>query len=1190
MSREKISFTPDQQKAIENDGGSLLVSAAAGSGKTKVLVERLLRKITDLNKKVNIDNFLVITYTKAAAAELRGKIIDEISKRLAEEPENRHLKKQLNLCYRAGIGTIHSFCTAILRENAQYLGISPDFRVADENESGILKQSALDKVLEKRYETEKNGSGFFALVDTMSAGRDDRKLMEIVLDTHSKLQCHPYLQRWIEKEKKLFSDCHSLDAAETPWGKILINKARRTAIYWVGKIKELLAEGETHPDFLKAYGDSLGETLCGLESFNAALDKGWNEARAKAAIPFPRAKNLSGYEETKNVRKKCQAEMKKTAAIFENSSGELMEDMQAVKPRIDALFDLVTDFDREYAAEKLKRGLLDFSDLEHFAAKLLVQPDTMKPTDIAVGISQRFEEIMVDEYQDVNAVQELIFGAVSKNGQNLFMVGDVKQSIYRFRLADPTIFLEKYRKFKSADEAAEGEERKVILSKNFRSRAGVLEAANYVFKNVMSVEFGEMDYTPAEYLYAGAEYPENDESAVELCVIDMDGYESDDGEEAPQKTEYEAAFAAKRIAELIKNGRVSDGKGGMRRVKYGDIAILMRSVKNKSAQYSAALQSCGIPTSIEKSSGFFETVEISVIVSLLSVIDNPHQDIPLISAMRSPIYGFTADELAEIRVVDKEGDFYSALKKTAETNEKCRRFLDELFEYRSIAPDMPTDKLIWHIYNKTGMLGIMGAMPSGDIRYNNLMRFFKCAGDYEKAGYKGLFQFITYIRKMMENGEELPGEATGGETDAVKIMSIHKSKGLEYPIVFLADTAKKFNRADSMKPLLIHPELGVGAKRLDLDRKIEYPTISRMAVAEKINSEMMAEELRVLYVALTRAKEKLIMLCTYANGEKELKKLAKDADAPVQPQVLANTKSMADWILLTALKRQESTVLHFGEGFVPCDCGDSRWSIRFIRGETEKTEAFEERGPEEKKESGEAESVSALKRKMEFEYPYKIAVNMPTKLTATEIKGHFFDAEAAEEAESISWRKAEADMAKPGFITGEKGITAAEKGTIMHTVMQYIDMKSCSSRKEIEDELCRLKERGIITDEQAKYVSPERIYKFFTTNIGQRVLKADRVEREFKFLLLVPSNDLVPNTGDEEILLQGVIDCFICEGDEITIIDYKTDYINDGNIEEKTELYRNQLEIYAKAITKITGKKVKDMVIYFFSSNMEVNL
>ena len=1063
MSSTGHRFTPEQEAAIKHRGGALLVSAAAGSGKTRVLVERLLGFVEDGQ---NINEFLVITYTRASAAELRERIQNEIMHRLSEAKEKKHLWRQSMLCKEAPIGTIHAFCTDILRENAHLTGLQPDFRVADETEAVIIKSEVLEEVLDKAYgnlqETEQNNtpapapahfpvpastpahvptaapatvptaprpyqptqntpknqstnaqtqtsnsqfsilnsqfpsSPFAALVNTVSPGRDDKKLSETVLSIHAKLQSVPDLKSWAEWNTRIMELEGITDVIGTTWGKYLMRKAESIARFRRDEMLLLLEQAKAHGDFYAAYGASMEATVTGIRMFIDALSDSWDEARRHAIIEFPRPKAIKGYEDLKDIRTRCKEAMKKCASVFECSSSEQMEDMRAAAPAMAALLKLITDFDHAYRVEKIRRGVVDFSDLEHLALSLLIDKETGEKTTLAGSISKRFKEIMIDEYQDVNAVQEMIFNAISQEGSNIFMVGDVKQSIYRFRLADPAIFLEKYKTFKehavlfnppldSPDEKTiyitqqstqnaqrltpkshnpppsnsdsailnsqlstiNSEHRAVCgttihLSKNFRSRPGILKAVNQVFSQIMSVEFGEMDYTEKEQLVQGKEDDADTEPdsgaqlAVEFNVIDINTpiYDNDedgnDDEENPSKTQAEARHIALRIKELTGCGSTqhstlsfqpspasSLGSQATPRSyhSYSDIVILLRSLKNKAWQYAAALREQGIPVDMPGGEGYFETIEVSAALSLLTVIDNPMQDIPLAAALRGPVYGFSADELAEIRAGSMDTGFYEALAIASETNERCAVFMRDINKLRMLAPDMPADRFIWHMYNKTGLLARVGAMRNGDRRRENLILLAENARNLEQSGYKGLHGFLAFIRGLQERGTEPISDAAVSEQNAVRIMSIHKSKGLEFPVVFLADTSKKPNNADARQPLVFHSEFGIGCMRTDLERRIEYTTLARTAIQSKLTSEMMAEELRVLYVAMTRAEKKLIITAALSDAQKEMEKLSKlvfsnnlQENRKIAPQIMEEIKTPAGWLLISALNARQNFI------------------------------------------------------------------------------------------------------------------------------------------------------------------------------------------------------------------------------------------------------------------------------------------
>lgn len=1182
----EVMYTADQRLAITHEGGSLLVSAAAGSGKTKVLVERLLRKIEMPEREVDIDDFLIITYTRAAASELRGKILEEISQRLAQNPTSRHLRRQLSLCYKAQISTIHSFCSEIIRENAQMLDMSPDFRVADDGECDVIKADVLDTVLNSRYE-EQGTAAFYELVDVLGAGIDDSRLAATVLDAYAKLQSHPFPAAWVSSMLEALNLPDGTDAGETPWGRLLLDSALEKLTHCEAELRSILDEMEALPDFKKAYFDSVFISYEGVRTLIGAISNGWDAAVHAAKVEFPRPKSISGYDELKEKRKACKKMLDGIADTFRFGSAELLEDIAAVRPVIQELYRLVLDFDSAYAAEKSRRGIIDFSDQEHMAARLLYDEGSGTRTALARAVSERYEEIMVDEYQDVNAVQELIFSSIARDGGNVFMVGDVKQSIYRFRLADPTIFLQKYREYKDAADAAPGEGARVLLSANFRSKRGVLDAVNFVFKNIMSTEFGEMDYTPREYLHAGRGDCESDTPAVSLTVIDMAAIEHGEDEESVKKQAVEAEYIAAEIGRILAAGTtIPDGRGGERPVQYSDFTILLPAMKGKSGIYASALQSHGIPAGLPGSDSFFGTIEISIVMSLLEIVDNPLQDIPLVAVLRSPVYGFTPDELARIKSYGRDTFFYTSLVSAACDDERCAAFLRDLDSLRLLAPDITADAMIWHIYSKTKLPALVGAMQGGRARRRNLVKLAALAKQFESNGYRGLFAFVTHMRRLEKQGREPADDSDDGDSGAVRIMSIHKSKGLEFPFVFLADTSKRFNMQDFTKPVLAHSELGVGIKRRDTGRRIEYTTLLREAVKLKLKQELLAEQLRVLYVAMTRARERLYLVATLANAQKELEKLSKSAASPVSPAVLNGAGSFSDYILLTALTRPEAEQIGFYVPTADTDKGEP-WDIKIVDAR-QPTATGGVRSSEERA-APVPELMDDMQRGLRFEYPHMSAASVPSKLTATSLKGRHEDAEAAEDAAPSDAREKPL-FNRPEFIISGRALTAAEKGTALHLVMQYIDFSRCGSIPEIEAEIARLTEQRFVTRQQADAVNPQKLLTLFKSDTGARILGAESVRREFKFSVLLPAKEYYPEAGDDEILLQGVIDCYYEEKGELTVVDFKTDYVTPETVHARAQEYLPQVDAYSRALERITGMPVAGKILYFFALDTAIEI
>ena len=887
-------LTEEQQKIVDDRGGELLVSAAAGSGKTRVLVERLLSRVE--GEGLDIDRFLVITYTKAAAAELRARIAQELSDRIASRPGDRHLRRQAALVYKAQISTIHAFCAALLRESGHLLDLDPDFRLCDEGEAQVLMARTLEEVLDRRYEDLDPEGAFAQLADTLGAGRDDSRLSAIVLDIARRIQSHPDPEKWLEEQKRVWALEGISDVGDTPWGALLLEEAKRQA-RWCRERLALALELAGEDELLQAnYAPSLSATLDALEDFLAVST--WDEASACMPIPFPPAghkrkraapvspmeaeRGAAAGERLKAIRSRCKKQLDKSAALVEGGSAELLEELALSRPVVEALMDLTADFLRSYAAEKARRGVLDFSDLEHMAVRLLLDGEG-RPTPLARSWWDRFDEVLVDEYQDTNQVQNAIFFAVSEEGRRLFQVGDVKQSIYRFRLADPTIFLDKYRRFPDGDEAGEGEPRRRVLSRNFRSRPQVLEGCNDLFRSIMSTEFGELDYTDDQALVPGASFPAGEGYRLELDCLDLSFQGGQEEGEKGDKDLLEARFAAQRIRELLDQPLMLSEGEGLRPARPSDFMVLLRSPGAVLSCYCRALSEQGIPWSADGGEDFMETTEVNTALAILQVVDNPRQDVALIAALRSPVYGFDPDKLALIRA-ESDGDFYAALVRRAEQGDgDCRAFLEELAELRFGAGDRTCRKLIWHVYERTNLLGIFGAMDRGRERQDNLLALYSLASQLEESGCRSLFQFLLRLERLRETGAHLSAGGTGREGEGVSILSIHRSKGLERPVVLVCGLTRRLNRDDLMRPVLFHPQLGVGPKGLDRERMVEYSTLARRAVERKLNREMMAEELRLLYVAMTRAQEKLILSLALTDGIKALERLGEDLSVPAAP-------------------------------------------------------------------------------------------------------------------------------------------------------------------------------------------------------------------------------------------------------------------------------------------------------------------
>ena len=801
-------------------------------------------------------------------------------------------------------------------------------------------------------------------------------------------------------------------------------------------------------------------------------------------------------------------------------------------------------------------------------------------------MSNRYREVMVDEYQDTNQVQNCIFDALSHNGRTLFTVGDVKQSIYRFRLADPTIFLEQYRVYPDASAASEGEPRRILLSQNFRSRATVLDGANFVFCNVMSREMGEVDYGENERLHFGAAYlpPREDcETEFHLLIPSQDGEEPED--KVPNAL-LEARFAAERIDQLLKAGYpvTDEDTGTLRPCRPEDIVILMRSPGPRLRHYTRALTERGIPCATQEDEDFFSTMEVAVMCSLLELLDNPKQDVPLIAVLRSPLAGFTPDRLAHIRGAYPEGDFYEAV--AASEDADCVYFLQQLDDLRSLARDMSVHRLIWRVYNQLNVLGVFGAMPGGSRRRENLISLYEHARSFESAGYKGLFAFVSHLRRLLESGEQ-PVTASGAPNGGVQLMSIHKSKGLEFPIVILADLGKRFNQADLQTPVLVHPKLGLGPLYIDLDRHIRYPTIAREAVSGLLSRESRSEEMRVLYVGMTRAKEKLIMTASMKSPQRRLKELSALSDLPVPPETVDSARSMSEWIILPLLRRYESASLRELAGqeeITWAPAGDAPWTVSVHETSAYMTSPAQSAGSGEESVPN-APALPVNREALDFIYPHQTACTTPTKLTATQLKGREKDKEIAKETIQPYVKQS---FAAPRFLTGQRPLTGAERGTAMHLVMQYLPLEADTDVTMVVSDLVN---RHLLTQEQASVVDKGAIVRFLQSPLASELRSAEKLEREYRFSLLMPASEYFTNlSGGEEVMLQGVVDLFTIQNSEVTVVDFKTDYVTESTIAEKIALYRPQLEAYSDALERILELPVKRKILYFFHNGVAIEL
>lgn len=1146
-------LTVEQKTAVTNRGGKLLVSAAAGSGKTKVLVDRLLSYILDPIDPANMDDFLIITYTKAAAAELRGKIAGKLTEKLAEQPQNRHLQQQLQRLHLTKISTVHSFCADILREYAYLLDIPVDFRVLDEDEAIELKARVMSQLLEEVYSQIHSDAELSAFVETQGFGRDDRRIPEIISKVYDSAFCHKDPMRWLQGCIDSY-DKNCVDASETLWGKYLMDDLFRYLDLQIITLEQAMQRAQLADDMEKP-ALLLASTLDQMRALRAC--KRWDEVYDHKTIDFGRLifskkiTDLDLAESIKTVRDNCKRGLASKLSCFTDKSERILADFENTLCPTKGLISLVRRFVENY--RKLKRSVrvLDFSDLEHRTLDLLLGKQRSGPTKISEEIGARFREVMVDEYQDSNQVLDAIFGALTAKKQNCFMVGDVKQSIYQFRLADPSIFVGKYNHFVSADSAANGLGRKVILSKNFRSCGSVIKAVNDVFTTCMSPDVGGLHYGKEEALYEGVSHIPPHEPEIELYGLEV---ESDTYSE-------EAAFVAQRIRQLLDGTHMVRNGESFRPITPDDIVILLRSPGSVAFAYQHALECLGISCTSDASDDLLQTEEVQTLWSLLQTVNNPTQDIPLVATLSSRLFRFTADDLASLRAKHSGGSIYSAL--LASHSEKAKSFLQILTSLRKSAQTETVTRFIMQIFAVTRIDSIFAALPDGDIRAENLQSFCQMAFRFENNAPVGLNSFLDHLNHVAQR--KVSVNSGSGTSGAVTIMSIHKSKGLEFPVVFLCALSRRFNQESLRAQVLCDKELGLGLSCVDTINRIHYPSIARNAIAAKMKTDMISEELRVLYVAMTRAKDRLIMVYSSPKVQDEFEELRTRITLSAPLLLTSTADCLGRWVLLTA-------ALH----------NEPEWKIHFV-----KTPELSEQTPSDAVSYEQVSDVvvSRIKESLSFDYAYPYATTTPSKQTATQIKGREKDTEAAENAvQSVCYRS----WRKPSFVNG--GVAPTDRGNAMHIVMQYIRFEKCGSIDCVISEIERIKEQGFISQEQAEAVCAEQVAAFFETDIGNRLQKAANVLREFKFSILMEQVDIQSSDPADKILLQGVVDCALVTDDYIDIIDFKSDRLTEDSLDSAAVKYRNQLEIYAAALSKIYCRPVRNAWLYFFSLDKLVSV
>lgn len=1158
-------LTPQQQQAVDDRGGNLLVSAAAGSGKTKVLVDRLMKFILDPIDPANIDEYLLITYTKAAASELRAKIAGKLSELIAKNPGNKHLQRQLQRLYLTKISTVHSFCADILREYAYKLDISGDFRVADENECTQLRIRAMEQVLEQAYAGVAEDPDFQAFVDTQGLGRNDKLVPEIIEKVYDSAMCHMDPEKW--RDACIQNACPEevTDPVETIWGRYIVDDLFDCLDLQIQAMERCIDLLGAMYGMEKPYA-VLSDTVHQLKDLRSS--KTWGEVVQRKDIDYGRlvfSKKTDDPEITgpvKAVRGACKEILGKKLKIFADSSQQVMADLLQSASAARGLMHLVEQFGSAYGRLKCSRRILDFSDLEHRTLDLLCGKRRTGVTTTALEIGDRFREIMVDEYQDSNGVQDAIFSALTSKRQNLFMVGDVKQSIYQFRLADPGIFLDKYSAYVPAEEAKPGQGRKVLLSSNFRSGGGVIDGVNFVFENCMTEKVGGIHYGEGEALVEGIPHISLPEPEVELHAIQV------------QEETYaeEAAFVAEHIAELLDGTHFVRNGDGLRPITADDIVILLRSPGSVGMEYQYALESRGIRCASGTGMDLLLTQEVGTLRSLLQVISNPRQDIPLIAALASPVFGFTADQLAAIRGNDLKNSFYDAMGKS--NDPRAKDFLKLLTEFRKSAAMESLPELLERIFNKTRLDSIYAAMEGGSTRRTNLQTFYQLAVNFAALGSCDLDRFLEQLELLEEKGLMAADQVSGG---CVRIMSIHKSKGLEFPVVYLCGLSRRFNQESLRAPVLCHKTLGLGLSCVDSKNRVRYPNLSKNAILKKVEADSLSEEMRVLYVAMTRARDRLIMTYASQSLEKDLTDIALRSDISGQELMIKYVSCPGDWVLYAAMKRTEAGELFAlgGRGKETVSAGKP-WRIQVH--DCVDVEAGKNLAPEEISKPEKEAIPTQMYSVLGYTYGHTEATTMPSKQTATQRKGRIKDQEAAENAKEPevvyrSWRL-------PSF--REPAKQGKTVGNAIHTVLQYVHYAACTDEAAVENEIRRLVAEDFITAEQGELADAGQIARFFETDLGKKLQTGDHVLREFKFSILDDAQKYATGLAGEQVLLQGVVDCALVEDDGITIVDFKTDRVTEETVTDAAMRYRDQVETYAEALSRIFGLPIKGKMLYFF--------
>lgn len=1211
-----MAWTNEQQAAIDSRGQTLLLSAAAGSGKTAVLVERIIRRLLDKEYPIDITELLVVTFTKAAAAEMRDRIGTALMKALSETKDPR-VERQLALLPSAQISTLHAFCQHVIRKYFYTIDLDPAFSIAGEEELNLLRRQVLEDVFLSYYEDDEKASILYPLADMFGSDRGDDILMDTVSRMYTYARSLAWPEHWLKEAARAYDVAPDAVIDDMVWAGPIKDAVRRILEEDARLYDGVLYHLRQREAFAPACDTFVAEQAALRQ---AAQARSWNDlSRFVRAIDFPRLKSLrklsdddkAVWERCKKVRDDVKKDVIKTlqAVYFSATPEEWLDGMRAMKPIMDGLVTLTLDFAKAYGAAKKEKGWIDFSDLEHFCLQILLAPDASPehpvPSAAAEELRSQYEEVFIDEYQDTNGVQELITRLVSGE-DNRFMVGDIKQSIYRFRLADPTLFLEKYQSFSRDEKAVQ---RCIDLGRNFRSVPVVLDAVNAVFSRAMTAEAAGMDYGEREKLYAGRQAPDDERwigGPVEVDIVPTPSdEEDDDGSTAFEK---ECRFIAGRIGELLASGRMAARKDGtLEPLSYRHIVVLLRSMAGKADVLIQALQEGGIPSYAEQSGGYFAAVEVQVMLALLRCIDNPEQDLAMAAVLRSPLVGLDETALAGVRLA---GDgtlwqnlpaFVASLPDGVDEKEDLQQFMAAFDSWRTYSRRHGVAELLQRLYDDTAYVDFVGAMPGGDVRQANLKALYDRARQYEEAGFRGLFRYLQLMDKMKEDGLDLaPAKVVSEKEDVVRIMSIHKSKGLEFPVVFVADMGKAFNRRDTQDQILFHNRLGIGLKQYDPEWRMSYPTLIWSGIAAQLRWEGTAEEERILYVAMTRARDQLILTGHSSHIDRDWQRWT----SRLNP---AQAKSYFDWGMPAALApfgaKADADYARPGAAWQ-----DAIWQVRIARAVpagTVEEGAYDGEPRLEALRRGDLTGTpvpSWLDEQLSWQYAYPQAVRTAAKFSVSEVKRRYQELHSDElqDEAALSVPAAAVIPTAPGeddafatlppWLAGEEAaVSGAQRGTALHKALQYITPAANQTTATLRREIDAFVRQGLLSREEAKLVYVPVLAAFCQSDIGRRMAESPELHREYPFTVLLAGGDPLPGTETgEQILIQGVIDCLFREDDAWILVDYKSDRLETADAFRSR--YAVQLALYKRAVEQITHRPVEETYIYSLHLQQEIRL